>query len=52
MSLVKLSIRNFHTDQTQNGAYALILDEVDGERKYPLSLVLLKPNPSPLPEKK
>jgi hypothetical protein len=35
MSLVKLSI-NWPTVQTQNGAYALILNEVDGERKLPV----------------
>jgi hypothetical protein len=31
MSLVKLSIKGISYSQTQNGAYALILNEVDGE---------------------
>jgi bifunctional DNase/RNase len=35
MSLVKLSIKVSYS-QTQNGAYALILNEVDGERKLPI----------------
>ncbi len=33
MSLVKLSIKGISYSQTQNGAYALILNEVDGDRK-------------------
>lgn len=36
MSLVKLTIRGISYSQTQNGAYALILNEVDGERKLPI----------------
>jgi bifunctional DNase/RNase len=36
MSLVKLSIKGISYSQTQNGAYALILSEVDGERKLPV----------------
>jgi hypothetical protein len=39
MSLVKLSIKGISYSQTQNGAYALILNEVDGERNYQLSLL-------------
>ena len=33
MSLVKLTIKGISYSQTQNGAYALILNEVDGDRK-------------------
>jgi hypothetical protein len=36
MSLVKLTIFKISYSQTQNGAYALILNEVDGERKLPI----------------
>jgi len=36
MSLVKLAIKGISYSQTQNGAYALILNEVDGERKLPI----------------
>jgi bifunctional DNase/RNase len=36
MSLIKLSIKGISYSQTQNGAYALILNEVDGERKLPI----------------
>lgn len=36
MSLVKLSIKGISYSHTQNGAYALILDEVGGERKLPI----------------
>jgi bifunctional DNase/RNase len=36
MSLVRLTIRGISYSQTQNGAYALILDEVAGERKLPI----------------
>lgn len=36
MSLVKLNIKGISYSQTQNGAYALILSEVDGERKLPI----------------
>ncbi|NQY28909.1 MAG: bifunctional nuclease family protein [Flavobacteriaceae bacterium] len=36
MSLVRLNIKGISYSQTQNGAYALILTEVDGERKLPI----------------
>jgi bifunctional DNase/RNase len=36
MSLVKLTIQGISYSQTQNGAYALILNEVDGDRKLPI----------------
>lgn len=36
MSLVKLTIQGINYSQSQNGAYALILHEVDGERKLPI----------------
>ena len=36
MSLVKLIIKGISYSQTQNGAYALILNEVDGERNLPI----------------
>lgn len=36
MSLVKLTIKGISYSQTQNGAYALILNEMDGERKLPI----------------
>ena len=36
MSLVRLNIRGISYSQTQNGAYALILSEVDGDRKLPI----------------
>ncbi len=36
MSLVKLAIKGISYSQTQNGAYALILSEVDGELKLPI----------------
>jgi bifunctional DNase/RNase len=36
MSLVKLNIKGISYSQTQNGAYALILNEVDGERTLPI----------------
>ncbi|ALJ05219.1 hypothetical protein APS56_08820 [Pseudalgibacter alginicilyticus] len=36
MSLVRLNIKGISYSQTQNGAYALILNEVDGERKLPI----------------
>jgi len=36
MSLVKLTIKGISYSQTQNGAYALILNEVGGERKLPI----------------
>lgn len=36
MSLVQLTIKGISYSQTQNGAYALILNEVDGDRKLPI----------------
>ncbi len=36
MSLIRLIIKGISYSQTQNGAYALILSEVDGERKLPI----------------
>jgi len=36
MSLVKLTIKGISYSQTQNGAYALILNEVEGDRKLPI----------------
>ncbi len=36
MSLVRLKIKGISYSQTQNGAYALILSEVDGDRKLPI----------------
>ncbi len=36
MSLVRLKIKGISYSQTQNGAYALILNEVEGERKLPI----------------
>ena len=36
MSLVRLNIKGISYSQTQNGAYALISSEVDGERKLPI----------------
>ncbi|MCT8338861.1 bifunctional nuclease family protein [Luteirhabdus pelagi] len=36
MSLVRLTIKGISYSQTQNGAYALILSEMEGERKLPI----------------
>ena len=36
MSLVRLIIKGISYSQTQNGAYALILNELDGPRKLPI----------------
>lgn len=36
MSLVKLNIKGISYSQTQNGAYALILNEENGDRKLPI----------------
>lgn len=36
MSLVKLTIKGISYSQTQNGAYALVLNEVNGDRKLPI----------------
>ena len=36
MSLVELSVNRISYSQSQNGAYALILEEVDGKRKLPI----------------
>ena len=36
MKLVELLINGISYSQTQNGAYALILSEIEGERKLPI----------------
>jgi bifunctional DNase/RNase len=36
MNLIRLLINGISYSQTQNGAYALILSELDGERKLPI----------------
>ena len=36
MSLVELAVNRISYSQSQNGAYALILEEIDGERKLPI----------------
>ena len=36
MSLVELAVNRISYSQSQNGAYALILEEVDGKRKLPI----------------
>lgn len=36
MSLEQLKIKGISYSQTQNGAYALILNEIDGDRKLPI----------------
>ncbi len=36
MSLVRLNIKGISYSQTQSGAYALILSEIDGERTLPI----------------
>ena len=36
MSLVRLNIKGISYSQTQNGAYALLLSEVDGEKQLPI----------------
>ena len=36
MELIRLLINSISYSQTQNGAYALILSELDGERKLPI----------------
>ena len=36
MSLIRLTIKGISYSQTQNGAYALILSEVEGDRKLPI----------------
>ncbi len=36
MSLIKLLVKGISYSHTQNGAYALILDEVQGKRKLPI----------------
>lgn len=36
MSLILLKIKGISYSQTQNGAYALILNEVEGDRKLPI----------------
>ena len=41
MELIRLLINGISYSQTQNGAYALILSELDGERKRILQLMML-----------
>lgn len=36
MSLVRLNIKGISYSQTQNGAYALLLSELDGDRQLPI----------------
>ena len=36
MSLIELKVNRISYSQSQNGAYALILEENDGERKLPI----------------
>ena len=36
MNLIELLINGISYSQTQNGAYALILSEIEGERKFPI----------------
>ena len=36
MNLVELNVNRISYSQSQNGAYALILEEVDGKRKLPI----------------
>jgi len=36
MTLVKLTVNRINYSQTESGAYALILNEVDGERELPI----------------
>jgi bifunctional DNase/RNase len=36
MSLIKLNIKGISYSQTQNGAYALILSEENGDQKLPI----------------
>ena len=36
MNLIELNVNRISYSQSQNGAYALILEEVDGERKLPI----------------
>ena len=36
MSLIELKVNRISYSQSQNGAYALILEEDDGERKLPI----------------
>ena len=36
MSLIELHINGISYSQTENGAYALILSEIEGERKLPI----------------
>ena len=36
MSLIELSVNRISYSQSQNGAYALILEEIEGERKLPI----------------
>ena len=36
MSLVRLTIKGISYSQTQNGAYALLLSEIEGQRQLPI----------------
>jgi len=36
MNLVRLTIKGISYSQTQNGAYALLLSEMDGKRQLPI----------------
>ena len=36
MKLIELKVNRISYSQSQNGAYALILEEVEGERKLPI----------------
>ena len=36
MNLVELNVNRISYSQSQNGAYALILEEIDGKRKLPI----------------
>ena len=38
MNLIELLINGISYSQTQNGAYALILSEIEGERKLPIAI--------------
>ena len=42
MSLVRLNIKGISYSQTQSGAYALVLSEVDGERTLPIIIGALE----------
>lgn len=44
MSLIRLKIKGISYSQTQSGAYALILSEVDGKRKLPIVIGAFEAN--------